>query len=50
MWMERVAGVEIFIESVVTGFWAMAGLGLGVDVLRQARGWGDRTGQGHSAV
>jgi hypothetical protein len=27
--MEWVAGVEIFIESVVTGFWAMAGFGLG---------------------
>jgi len=28
----------------------MAGFGLGVDVLRQARRWNDRTGQGHSAV
>jgi hypothetical protein len=50
MWMEWVAGVEMFIESVVTGVWVMAGFGLGVDVLRQTRRWNDRTGQGHSAV
>ena len=39
-------GVEIFIERAVTGFLAMAGFGLGVDVLGQARRWNDRTGQG----
>jgi hypothetical protein len=46
MWMESVAGVEIFIESVVTGFWVRTGFGLGVDVLRQARRWNDLTCRG----
>jgi hypothetical protein len=49
-WLSDVDGVGCWgrniYESVVTGFWAMAGFGLGVDVLRQARRWNDRTCQG----